>query len=178
VKPAEGKVFDARVYVSSEDLPKPDQVDDTLLVLASEPVTWQLEVRCFVLDRQVMALSPYWRANQLAQAEDGSWPFLSDEEESALKFVREILAAGDVEMPPAFVLDIGITAERGWAVIEGNPCWGAGLYGCEARAALHAARGAFQHLHDLDFDDRKWTSPRVRMRLATVEDPSPKGTQE
>lgn len=173
VKPAEGKVFEARVYNSGEDLPKAEQVDDTLPVLTSEPVTWQLEVRCFVLNRQVMTLSPYWRAGQLAQAENGSWPFLSGEEESAQKFARDLLEAEDVEVPPAFVLDIGITAEHGWAVIEGNPCWGAGLYGCSAQAVLQTAHRAIRSKATFAKADRKWTSPRVQKRLASWEKPSP-----
>ncbi len=178
VKPAEGKVFDARVYTSGEDLPKAEQVDDTLPVLTSEPVTWQLEVRCFILDRKIMTLSPYWRGGQLAQAGDGSWPFLPGEEEGAQEFARGLLEAEDVGMPPAFVLDIGITTEHGWAVIEGNPCWGAGLYGCSAQAALQTAHRAIRSKTTLVQADRRWTSPRVQKQLAIWENPSPKDDRE
>jgi len=70
-----------------------------------------------------------------------------------------------VAVPPAFVLDIGITAERGWAVVEGNPCWGAGLYGCTPREALHTARRAVRRQAALTENEKNWVSPRVRARL-------------
>ncbi len=98
VKPAEGKVFEARVYARPEELPDSSQVDDGLNVLISEPVTWQLEVRCFVVEGRVATLSPYWRAGQLAEGADGSWPFRDGEEARATEFARTVLDA--VAVPP------------------------------------------------------------------------------
>jgi hypothetical protein len=163
VKPAEGKVFEARVYGKADELPSPEQVDDSLAVLVSEPVTWQLEVRCFVLEGLIATLSPYWRCGQLAEGQDGTWPFLAGEREAALDFAQRVIDGAPV--PPAFVLDIGITAEHGWAVIEGNPCWGAGLYGCSPLEALRTGRRAVRRQPEITARERIWVSPRVRGRL-------------
>ncbi len=164
IKPAEGKVFEARVYDSGAGLPLADMVDDSLPVICSEFVSWTLEVRCFVLAGRVEALSPYWRQEAMARAADGEWPFEGTEEADALRFAEEVIQAGDVRLPPAFVLDIGITAENGWAVVEGNPCWGAGLYGCSPSSALKTIRHAFRRKSDMAETDWQWTSPRVALK--------------
>lgn len=164
VKPAEGKVFEAKVYGDAAQLPPFESVDEKLPVICSEPVTWLLEVRCFVRDRQLVDLSPYWRAGMLAQAEDGTWPFQSEEEADARAFVESLLAAPDVSMPSAFVLDVGITEEHGWAVVEANPCWGAGLYGCEPQRVLEVLRGSVKHRSQMMAGEWRWTSPRVKAR--------------
>jgi hypothetical protein len=40
------------------------------------------------------------------------------------------------------VVDVGRVAGRGWAVVEANPAWGSGLYGCDAARVLPVLRGA------------------------------------
>ncbi len=159
VKPAEGKVFEPKVYSRGSGLPEISQEGD-ILVLVSDPVTFTLEVRCFVNAGKVVTSSPYWRNEALAQAPDGSWPFLGTEQEESLAFASEVLNHPGVTVPPAFVLDIGITSEHGWAVIEGNPCWGAGLYGCDPLAALETGRHALRRPDQLRDDDRRWISRR------------------
>ena len=161
VKPAEGKVFEPRVYDSALDLPTLEMVDGTLPVLCSEPVTWDLEVRCFVRDRQLMDISPYWRNGTLAQSCEGDWPFAEGEESAARAFVLGLLEDPLVSLPPALVVDIGITREHGWAVVEANPCWGAGLYGCAAETVLETIAGAVKRRGDMTDLLWKWTSPRV-----------------
>lgn len=164
VKPAEGKVFEAKVYNDASQLPPSESVDEKFPVLCSEPVTWQLEVRCFVQDRELIDLSPYWRAGTLSRAEDGTWPFRYGEEEATRAFVDLLLKAPDVSMPSAFVLDVGVIGERGWAVVEANPCWGAGLYGCEPQRVLEVLRGSLKHRSQMKDGDWRWTSPRVKAR--------------
>ena len=162
IKPAEGKVFEARVYDHGRDLPGEDAVEGSLKVLCSDPVNFQLEVRSFIRDREIFSLSPYWRGGALAQDASGDWPFLAEEEAQASGFIREILSSSDVNLPPAFVLDVGFIPEQGWAVIEGNPCWGAGLYGCSAPSALHVCEAAIRRKSAMSDVDWQWTSPRVR----------------
>ncbi|WP_265596383.1 ATP-grasp domain-containing protein [Verrucomicrobium sp. BvORR106] len=168
VKPAEGKSFEAKVYRSPADLPEIGTFDESLPVLCSEPVTWELEVRCFVRDRKLASLSPYWRRGELAQSADGSWPFLPGEAEEALAFAESLLADSEVMLPPAFVLDVGITREVGWAVVEGNPCWGAGLYGCDVAAVLDSLAESMVPLASATEDLMSWTSPRVQERLRQI----------
>jgi len=47
-----------------------------------------------------------------------------------------------VPRPQAFVLDVGIIKRRGWAVVEPNACWGAGIYGCTPSKVLEVLLAA------------------------------------
>ena len=162
VKPAEGKVFEARVYESGDELPREDQVDGSLPVLWSEPVTFQLEVRSFVLRGEILSMSPYWRDGALADGPDKTWAFEGSEEPDARMFLTGLLRECGSDCPPACVIDVGRLADGRWAVIEANPCWGAGLYGCDPAAALETGRVAFVPKAAMTGELWKWTSPRVR----------------
>jgi len=164
VKPAEGKTFEAKVYHHAEDFPAPDVVEDSVLVLTSEPVSFVFEVRCFVLNGALLGMSPYWRNDSLADGPNGDWPFLADEKIQAEAFASQVLSAHSSH-PPAFVLDIGLARESGWAVVEANPCWGAGLYGCDAECALRTAQAAIRRRAEMTEQDWLWTSPRIRPHI-------------
>lgn len=142
VKPTGDKCLLAKVYPSGAELPTRDVLPDATSVLISEPVAWDVEFRCFVLGREVMTLSPYWRNGMLAQAKDGSWPAVQSELQEADSFARRVLDDPAVASPPAFVLDIGRITNVGWAVVEANPAWGSGLYGCDASRVLSVVRRA------------------------------------
>lgn len=131
VKPADGKIFDPKVYETGSDLPDQTLVDLDIPVLRSGPVDFRLEVRSFVHERKVIASSPYWRNDTLAQDESGGWPFLAGEQDDAESFAGMVLADPRLSLPPACTLDIGRLADGRWAIIEANPCWGAGLYGSD-----------------------------------------------
>ncbi len=60
----------------------------------------------------------------------------------AESFVRGVVADGRVDLPRAAVLDVGVIAGRGWAVVEQNAAWGAGLYGCDPAEVLAVIRHA------------------------------------
>jgi hypothetical protein len=66
VKPADGKIFDPRVYSSGSELPSDEHVDQDIAFLRSGAVDFGLEVRCFVRGRTVVTISPYWREGALA----------------------------------------------------------------------------------------------------------------
>ena len=51
-------------------------------------------------------------------------------------FVKRVLADNRVDFPRAVVLDVGVTAGRGWAVVEQNAAWGSGVYGCDPLKVL------------------------------------------
>jgi hypothetical protein len=56
--------------------------------------------------------------------------------------LSELVAA--MTLPRTVVIDVGFVADRGWAVIEFNAAWGAGLNGCDREkviAAILAASG-------------------------------------
>ena len=141
IKPAGEKTFAAQVYENGSALPSLDWLPSDTPVLISEPVQWQVEFRYFVCDGEIQTLSPYWRGDKTAQSEDGSWPMSDEENQGALNFARRALSEN--HLPPACVLDVGIIAGHGWAIIEANPVFGSGIYGCDAAQVLQTVRRAF-----------------------------------
>jgi hypothetical protein len=168
IKPAEDKCFPAGVYASGADLPATvHALPESTPVLLSEPVEWKVEYRCFVLNRQVVAHSPYLRHGVLARAEDGSWPAPPGEEEDALAYAAAFLADPAVQLPAAVVVDIGHIAGRGWAVVESNGAWGSGLYGCDPARVLPVLARATRNGRTLGPEDRPW------IRQQYVVEPAP-----
>lgn len=135
IKPPNDKSFPARVYTGDE---LPDGYDEDSPVLVADVVEWEKEFRCFILDRQPCAMSVYLRDGQL-QREKG---FAATDEElaEAEGFVREVLADPRVDLPRATVLDVGVIAGRGWAVVEQNAAWGSGIYGSDPVSVLEVLR--------------------------------------
>lgn len=164
LKPAEDKSFPAQVYASASELPDENQLPHDLPVLISEPVHWHIEVRCFVLDGQIAALSPYFRDGELAATEDEKWPFAGDEEQEATAFATHVLETERLSLPSAFVLDVGIIKDRGWAVVEANPAWGSGIYGCDPAQVLPVLRRAtIQRDCPLTPQERRFIRPHIQI---------------
>lgn len=160
-KPDDDKCFAARVYESGNELPDSSVLPDSTPVLVSEPVQWSIEFRCFVLQNQLMTLSPYLRDGQLCRAADGSWPASDDEVHAATEFIQQVLSDSRIEIPPAIVLDVGIIEGRGWAVIESNAAWGSGLYGCDATQVLDVIQRACMCKRDVSSAESKWLPVRT-----------------
>ena len=119
VKPVVPKLFRAAVYPSAEALAAETaglEADRQLLV--SEVVHFENEVRCWILDGEVLSLSAY----------EGAC-----DEASAHAFASGV--AAHPALPETCVVDIGVVRDRGWAMIEANAAWGAGLNGCDPVAA-------------------------------------------
>jgi len=142
MKPAEEKCFEARVYGSGAELPAAGSLPEDLPVLVQEPVEWSLEFRCFVLDQHVTTTSPYWREGRLAKGEDEMWVASDAETNAAFQFCERVLKDPGASEPRAFVVDVGIIRDRGWAVVEGNAAWGSGIYGCDPAEVLKVLRCA------------------------------------
>lgn len=156
-KPAgTAKPFPAAIRASGAELHGPGAMRADVPVLVQEPVVWDLEVRCFVLDRRVATCSPYLRRGQLLATPDGRWPAEEAEIEEALGFVRTVLADPAVRVPPAVVIDVGTISGDGWAVIEANAAWASGLYGCDPAAVLPVVRRATIRRDALANEDRPW----------------------
>ncbi|MGH7194547.1 MAG: ATP-grasp domain-containing protein, partial [Candidatus Saccharimonadales bacterium] len=113
-----------------------------------------------VLDHRVVAFSPYLRGGWLGRDDQGLWPLAAHETEAMLSFCNTMLADRRVELPPAFVLDVGTIAGRGWGVVELNPIWCSGLLGCDLAAVLPALRRACRRRGELSEDDRRWVVAR------------------
>ena len=137
VKPPADKSFAARVYTGAG---LPDELPGDMPVLVSEVVAWESEFRCIVLDRELRTFSIYARNGALQDDEDYA---CTDGEAAALRdFVSRLLADPRVELPRAIGVDVGVIAGRGWACVEANGVWGAGLYACDPDEALEVIRHA------------------------------------
>ncbi|MBN8418810.1 MAG: ATP-grasp domain-containing protein [Verrucomicrobia bacterium] len=160
LKPADGKIFEPRVYTTGRDLPSEEQVDQDIPVLRSGIMDFRLEVRCFVLDRHIMTMSPYWREGELARSDNDQWPFLPGEETEVRTFAESILSDTAASLPPACTLDVGRTHQGTWAIIEANPCWGAGLYGCDPSKVLQTIQAAIVPRSEITASHRPWIAKR------------------
>ena len=162
VKPADctAKLFDACVYESGRRILCDDDLSRSTPVLVAEPVEWRDEYRAVVLERRMVAFSPYIRGGWLARDSEGRWPLSTGEANAVRCFCELLLADKRVDLPPAFVLDVGTIAGRGWAVVEMNPVWCSGLLGCDLAAVLPALRRACRPRSQLRGDDKRWIVSR------------------
>lgn len=156
VKPADEKVFAARVYDAGEPIDAARLLEDATAVFVSEPVRFEVELRAFIADRSVRAISAYVRDGDIAQAPDGSWPLDPAELEGAKDLLRALLADPGVSFPPALVVDVGRIEGRGWAVVEANAAWASGVCGCDPRAVLDVVRRACVRAEDVEPGDERW----------------------
>ena len=139
MKPAEAKVpgLPARWYDSREEF-------ETLAQRAGFPASGWAQVspvrldlaeehRCYVLDRTVLTSSPYLLAD--GSTYDEGWERRGDLAHGAARAFAQVVVdeMGD-DQPGGYTLDVGITANGRWAVIEANPAWCSGTYGCELSA--------------------------------------------
>jgi hypothetical protein len=97
----------------------------------AEPVDWLVEYRCFVLEREVVTLSPYRRNGQVIEGHADTLGVPALETDAARQFASAVLTSASVACPPVFVLDVGQIVDRGWAVVECNECWASGIYACD-----------------------------------------------
>lgn len=137
VKPPSDKSFPAGVYRGPE---LPEEYPDDMPVLVSDVVRWEKEFRCFVLDRKLATFSIYSRYGDLQG--DFGYSSSREEDEELEQFLSRLLADPRVDLPRATVVDAGVIEKRGWACVEQNAAWGAGIYGCDPAAVLEVIRHA------------------------------------
>lgn len=126
VKPVTPKQFRGAVYTSADDLAAECRgLPDDTAVFVAETVTLTAEVRSFVLDGLVLDAALY----------EGTAPVAA-----AVAFIAESIR--EIALPRAVVVDVGFIPGRGWAVVEFNAAWGAGLNGCDPEKVLPAILAA------------------------------------
>lgn len=126
VKPIIPKQFRAAKYQSATDLLNECKgLDGDALLLTSEIVEFECEVRAFILNAKVLDAAVYEGEASL---------------NDALEFLT--IVAGESVLPSTCVLDVGYIKSRGWSVIEANATWGAGLNGCSADRIISAIAAA------------------------------------
>ncbi|MFC4454092.1 ATP-grasp domain-containing protein [Deinococcus sonorensis] len=135
VKPADQKLFAAAVYRPGEDIPGLETLlpDDPILI--SEVVHFTREYRFFVRDSTVRTGSIYWHGDRVPMVDvgyEGAGDALWDQ---AAAFAQAVCAAHPL-LPRSYVLDVGQLDSGVWAVIEFNPVWASGIYGCSPSAVL------------------------------------------
>ena len=112
------KQFRSGVYNSAGDLMHECRgLSEETEILISEIVLFECDIRCFILNGQIMAIGLYEGNADVNSAKQFADRFISDTRNKQL-------------LTNTYVLDIGYIQERGWAVIEINPSWGSGLNGC------------------------------------------------
>lgn len=164
VKPADGrKAFEGRVHHAPEELPGEGVLPDETPVFVSEPVRWDVEFRCHVMDSQVVTMSPYLLDGELALTEDGRWHAPEQDVQEAREYAARVLE--EVPVPPATVLDVGRIHGRGWAVVEANAAWGAGLYGCDPDQVLRVLARSCLNREHVTPDDRDWVVEEVALDM-------------
>ncbi|MCP4215079.1 MAG: ATP-grasp domain-containing protein [bacterium] len=159
IKPADDKCFPAKVYDRSGDIPGLELLERDTPILVSEPVHWESEFRGFILNGQCVTFSVYARNGKSAEAKDGSWPCSGSELKEAQDFFDSLLNDPRVLLPPATVVDIGVISGKGWAVVEANPCWGSGVYGCEPKRVLETVARACLPKDSLSEEMAPWIIP-------------------
>lgn len=162
IKPADplNKAFDAGVSTDIRTLRIPKNIDSDTPILLAEPVEWLAEYRCFILNKKVAAMSPYlsfgrpvWRPYKQGCEE-------ARESSHVRAFCERLFSQSRVAFPPAFVMDVGLIEERGWAVVEFNPAWCSGLLGANPERVLAVLQRACQDVEKLSETDRVWIVAR------------------
>lgn len=120
VKPVVPKQFRASVWSDRAALERETQgLDPSTPVIQSEPVSIDAEARSFVLDGEVVTSAIY----------DGR-----GDDDAASSVVSAV--ARSMALPRTCVIDTCFIPGRGWAFLEANATWGAGLNGCDPDAVL------------------------------------------
>lgn len=136
IKPPNDKSFTAQVYETGAELPT--AFEDNASALVSTPVKWLSEYRCFCLDGKVVTHSPYLRREELAV--DSGYAITDQETANVVAIAEQALGHAKSGLPRAVVIDVGEIEGEGWAVVEANGAWGAGIYGCDPHLALDVIR--------------------------------------
>jgi hypothetical protein len=168
IKPADGrKSFESKIYPSGEYLPSLEALPNDTAIMVVEPVLWEIEFRCFVLERRVTTLSPYLRRGNLVLNDERIWEASEEEFAQARALMDQLLSDQEVRLPPAIVVDVGKLRHpdetESWAVIEANACWGAGIYGCDPASVLPVLERACIRREKLQPGDAEWTLAAIEL---------------
>lgn len=121
-KPLVPKLFRGRVFDSPFELEEEcRQLPSKTGILYCEVVKFNCEARAFIYGGKVITMAIYNGEGNL---------------EDARIFLKSFLDAHSSLLPVTCVADVGYIQDRGWALVEFNPAWGAGLNGCDAKKAI------------------------------------------
>jgi hypothetical protein len=162
VKPADSlsKAFAAGIYSSVGQIRLTRNTKPETPVLVAEPGEWLAEYRCFILEEKVAATSPYLSFGRPVWRPFGQGGEQAQISANVLALCDRLLAEGPAIFPPAFVMDVGLIEDRGWAVVEFNPAWCSGVLGADPKAVLRVLQCACRYADNLSKADRHWLVAR------------------
>jgi|SRR5271165_1166990 len=145
IKPADDKVFQSKVYGSGRELPT--SLDGDTPVLISDVMRFTSEYRCIVKNRQVISCSCYWMHTKQMQASKQSPEFnlpknYDNNHNDVVSFTNKILKDDRVQCVDSCVINLGRYDKDKYAIIEENPIYAAGMYGCDPVAILDGLKSA------------------------------------
>jgi hypothetical protein len=145
IKPADDKCFDAKIYEIGTFDPSP-LISDDYPVLVSDIVEFVVEYRCFVRERQMVTGSCYIYEDQIANPK-----YFDKYEMEAQLFMKDMLP--NIQTEDA-VIDIGLIKNSTWSVIETNPAWASGLYGCDPMEALLTIQNTVSRNENINYGSK------------------------
>lgn len=156
-KPAEVKVsaLPAAVYADADGLVRAVAaagLEPGSWLIASEPVEYVGEYRCFIADGAVTAVSPYLISGVTW---DGFDPAAASSAGAlhAAEFAQAVIDdIGPGACPPGFTLDVGADRRSRWSVIEANASWSSNPYHCDLAGVLASIEAA----HDAEGAHARW----------------------
>ncbi len=99
VKPVNPKIFEAKVYPSATELrTQTEGIENNEMIIISEIIAVEKEVRSFILNEQTLDLAYYEGDGEL---------------EAAKQFIQQFLDRKTIDLPESFVLDIGFNKNLG-----------------------------------------------------------------
>lgn len=141
IKPADDKCFVAKIYESGAELPKHDFLDNTP-TLVSDVVTITSEYRCFVKKRRVTAVCCYYYKPFGKEEAINDPANYNNNNEPVIERCNKLLENKDIECVDGTVIDWMRFAKDQYSVLECNPVYASGAYGCEMVAVLDAIAAA------------------------------------
>ena len=136
IKPADQKFFAAKVYSQDELIPGLEQLNPDDPILVSDAVNFVREYRFFALRRQIKTGSIYLLNGNVPQVSVGYEGEADNYWITAKSFAQMVCNETSIELPESFVIDVGLLENNTWAVIEFNPTWASGIYGCNPYEVL------------------------------------------
>lgn len=110
---------------------------DTVVQVADKFIPFDIEWRAYVINGEVVTSSPYLVDGATWDETMMDDPFLA----ATPPFAREVAAEMAGRSPAAYTLDVGL-AHDDWFVVEANPVWSSGTYGCDPAAVVEALLAA------------------------------------
>jgi hypothetical protein len=149
VKPSEAKIKSLPAasysYPDLVNIFKENKLPSTVsLQWTEEILDIDFEHRFFVADNKVISGSPY-----KVNGKGYSKTINMSQYDNAEMFAQFVLDSDSTNMPPAFVIDVGLNMKtQKWFVIEANRAWSSGLYGTNPSAALDVIDYACEYSQD------------------------------